>query len=392
MKRFLVFAVIVALLAGYAYFALSRPVPALQPAKLTSNLQVTTPTSKLAWPANQAAIMLDGEHISEARGAQTPIAAASTAKIITALMVLKQKPLAIGQQGPSITITAADVARYNNYVAQDGSVIPVQAGEQITEYQALQALLLPSANNIADKLAEWAYGSLEQYTKYANSYLLSQGLKNTVVGSDASGLDPSTKSTAADMIKIGDLAMQNPVIAQIVAQPTATGIPLTTSVKNVNFLLGTDGIVGIKTGNSDQAGGAFVGAAKFKIGSDEKTIITSVMGAPDLVNALRQSQALIRSAQTNFTQVEVVKKGTKLGEYTQPWGGTIQAVASHDLSIYAWNGSPIKPSIKLNKTSEDPQAGQVVGRLTANRESVAIVLKANPSQPPVLWRLSHPLQ
>jgi D-alanyl-D-alanine carboxypeptidase (penicillin-binding protein 5/6) len=345
----------------------------------------------LNWPANQAAVAIEGTGIVETHGAQTPIATASTAKVITALMTLKQKPLKLGEQGPAITITAEDVERYKNYLAQDGSVIPVQAGEQITEYQALQALLLPSANNIADKLAMWSYGSLDQYKKSTNSYLLSIGLRNTVVGSDASGLSPDTTSTAEDMVKIGKLAMENPVIAQIADQPTATGIPLTTSVKNVNFLLGSDGIVGIKTGNSDQAGGAFIGASRFKLGSEEKTIITAVMGAPDLFNALRQSQALIRSAQINFSDINVIKKDTKVGEYKQPWGGSIQAVATSDLPVLAWNGSTVKPTIKLNATSENPKASQTVGKITANGKTTDVILKASATEPSIFWRLSHPL-
>lgn len=392
MKKFAAALIAVVLLGGYSAWSLRQPVPSLKPTELKNSLQTPVSASKLAWPTSQAAVAVEGTDILETHGVQTPIATASTAKIITALMTLKSHPLSAGEQGPAITITAADVERYKNYVAQDGSVVPVHAGEQITEYQALQALLLPSANNIADKLAEWSYGSLDQYNKSANSYLLSLGLKNTIVGSDASGLSPDTVSTAHDMAKIGLLAMENPVIAQIVGQATAIGIPLTASVRNVNFLLGIDNIVGIKTGNSDQAGGAFVGAARFKVGNEDKNVVTAVMGAPDLVNAMRQSQALIRSAQTNFTEVSVVKKGTKLGEYRQPWGGHLDAVAAGDLSAYAWNGSSVKSSIKLNGTSQDAQAGDTVGTLTANGKTVNVVLESKPAEPSILWRFTHPLE
>jgi D-alanyl-D-alanine carboxypeptidase (penicillin-binding protein 5/6) len=44
----------------------------------------------------------------------------------------------------------------------------VQLGEELSEYQALQALLLPSANNIAETLARWAFGSIDAYNAYAN--------------------------------------------------------------------------------------------------------------------------------------------------------------------------------------------------------------------------------
>lgn len=391
MKKFAAALLILILLGGYGVWCLRQPVPQLKPAQLKNSLQTPVSASKLAWPASQSAVTVEGTNILETHGPQTPIATASTAKIITALMTLRQKPLKLGEQGPMITITAQDVERYKSYVAQDGSVIPVQAGEQISEYQALQALLLPSANNIADKLAEWSHGSLDYYKRAVDAYLLSIGINNTIIGSDASGLAPNTTSTAADMVKIGSLAMQNPVIAQIVGQSVATGIPLVPAARNVNYLLGADNIVGIKTGNSDQAGGAFVGAARFKVGSEEKTVITAVMGAPDLAAALRQSQILIRSAQTNFTQVVVAKKGAQIGEYKLPWGGNIPAVANADLSAHAWNGSSVKSTIKLNDTSKNPRAGDSVGKLKANGKSVDIVLKSSPVKPSIFWRLSHPL-
>lgn len=391
MKKFICVVVILAALGGYGYWSWQRPVPALRPSHLNGSQTVAAPASTLAWPASQAAIALAGTDVFQVNGTQTPVPTASTAKVITSLMVLKQKPLSLNQQGPVITLTADDAARYAAYVARDGSVVPVQAGEQITEYQMLQAILLPSANNMADSLAIWAYGSLDAYAKAANAYLLSVGLKDTVVGSDASGLSPDTKSTAGDMVKLGLLAMRNPVLAQIVAQPTATGIPLTTSIKNVNFLLGTDGIIGIKTGNSDEAGGAFLTASKFKVGGQDKTVVAAVIGAPNLVAAMGQSRSLIQSAQKNFTTVSVIKKGVALGQYKQPWGGNISAIAASNLSAFAWNGSTVKSSIRLDATASDPQAGQVVGQLKSSGKTISVILKDSPAKPSFWWRLLHPL-
>jgi D-alanyl-D-alanine carboxypeptidase (penicillin-binding protein 5/6) len=72
------------------------------------------------------------------------------AKIITALVLLQASPLALNEEGKSFTITAEDVAIYNDYVKKSGSVLPVKVGDVMTEKQALQALLIGSANNIAD--------------------------------------------------------------------------------------------------------------------------------------------------------------------------------------------------------------------------------------------------
>src|SRR5207245_1841316 len=119
---------------------------------------------KITWPAyGQAGIGAAGYGLLSVAGAQTAAPIASVAKVMTALAVLSQKPLELNQQGPTITITEEDVASYENYVTQGGSVVRVDSGEQISEYQALQAMLIPSANNMAFTLSRWAFGSTDNY-------------------------------------------------------------------------------------------------------------------------------------------------------------------------------------------------------------------------------------
>lgn len=249
---------ILVLAGAYGLWAVSRPLPAFEPVAAKQQLKSSATQSQLAWPAaGQAAVGVVGTDILETRGAQTPAPTASTAKTITALVVLDKKPLAAGEQGPSYTITQQDVSFYRNHAANDGSNLPVTLGQKLSLYQMVQALMLPSANNIADSLAIWTFGSLKEYSAAANSYLKSQGIKNTTVGEDASGLSPTTTSTAADLVKIGQLAMKQPALAEIVAQKEATGLPGVPVIRNVNSLLGQANVVGIKTGNTNQAGGVF---------------------------------------------------------------------------------------------------------------------------------------
>jgi D-alanyl-D-alanine carboxypeptidase (penicillin-binding protein 5/6) len=172
--------VIVLLLLGYCGYAIFRTMPAARP----NNLSVEAQTSpSLNWPSQgESAVGIVGTNILQSIGDSTPKPTASTAKLITALMVLKAKPLSVSDTGPTVTLTQADVNIYNAYLAEDGSVVQVQAGEQITEYQMLEAMLLPSANNIADSLAIWAYGSLSAYSTAANAYVKSLGLSATTIG------------------------------------------------------------------------------------------------------------------------------------------------------------------------------------------------------------------
>src|SRR5207244_12936930 len=90
-------------------------------------------------------------------------AIASLAKVMTAYLVLRDHPLRLGQDGPAITLTDADVADTDRRRRQRESVVSIAAGEQLTERQALQALLLPAANNIAAVLARWHAGAVARF-------------------------------------------------------------------------------------------------------------------------------------------------------------------------------------------------------------------------------------
>ena len=281
-KRLLSCVGVVVLIAVYVAYCLLRSVPIVGSTTTSTQTPAQPAGSKIAWPASgESAVAIDGSGDVITHGATTPVPTASVAKLITTLVILRAKPLAVGQTGPLITLTANDVAIYDKYVAEQGSVVPVAAGETLTEYQMLQAMLLPSANNMADSLAIWAYGSLNAYSLAANAYITSVGLSQTHVGIDASGYDPSTTSTAHDLVLLGELALRNPVIAGIVAQPSVTGIPLTTTVKNINSLLGTNGVIGVKTGNTTQAGGVFVSASQVVVGGKARNRCDGSGGHPN---------------------------------------------------------------------------------------------------------------
>ncbi len=395
-KRWLYLVVAAIFLAGYLYLTLGRPLPLLVPSE-DNDIQAQAPSGALNWPAaGQSAVGIVGSSTLETHGDQKPTPTASTAKLITALVVLKAKPLHPGQQGPTITLKPRDVTIYNDYISQDGSLVKVQAGEQISEYQMLQTIMLPSANNMADSLAIWAFGSLKAYSAAANQYLASQGLDSTHVGKDASGFSPGTTSTAADLVRIGELTMRDPVLSQIVGQSTASGIPIVNNIKNVNQLLGSDGIVGIKTGNTDQAGGVFVSASHVTVNGKQVTIVTALANSPSLFQAMKDSLPLIRSAQANFKPLSIVTKGLEVGQYKQPWGNSVPAVASQDITLKVWSGGRAIAKVKLHDTPASSRAGQQVGSVVVpnsavnNQLSVPVQLQAKPSQPGIGWRLTHP--
>lgn len=268
-------------------------------APISQPLVGTIETDNLPWPSyGEAAIGAEG-YGTTAHGEQAAVPTASVAKVMTALAVLKKKPLGVGEQGPTITLTQQDVDIYNYYSAHDGSRVAVSVGENISEYQALEAMLLPSGNNMADTLADWAFGSVGAYSSYANSLAASYGLTNSDFTS-ASGFPPSTVSTAQDLVKLGEVALQNPVMSQIVAEQSAN-IPVAGSISNTNTLLGTDGIDGIKTGNSDQDEGAFMGSRTVTLPNGRTIqLVSVVMDASSLNAALSDSVSLLDTAAQNL--------------------------------------------------------------------------------------------
>jgi D-alanyl-D-alanine carboxypeptidase (penicillin-binding protein 5/6) len=231
------------------------------------------------WPAHgQAAFVRTGQ--SQIQGGPNQHAApiASVAKVMTAYLVLRDNPLRLGREGPTITLTDADVADTDRRRGQQESVVSIAAGERLTELQALQALLLPSANNIAAVLARWDAGSEDRFVARMNATARSLGMTHTRY-TDPSGYDDATVSTAADQVRLVDRAMRLPVFASVVATPSAT-LPVAGTVHNTNTLLGHEGFVGVKTGSTAAAGGCFAFRAIRWIDGRRTTITGVVLGQP----------------------------------------------------------------------------------------------------------------
>jgi serine-type D-Ala-D-Ala carboxypeptidase (penicillin-binding protein 5/6) len=232
---------------------------------------------RAVWPADgQAAFVEGGRPWVQAGPNQRPAPIASLAKVMTAFLVLRDHPLRLGEDGPTITLTGADVADTDRRRRGEESIVSVAAGERLSERQALLALLLPSANNIAAVLARWDGGSVERFVGRMNAAARLLGMAHTRY-TDPSGYDEGTVSTAADQVRIVDRAMHLPVLASIVATPSAE-LPVAGTVHNTDRLLGHDGFVGVKTGNTDAAGGCFAFRAVRSIDGHQTTITGVVLG------------------------------------------------------------------------------------------------------------------
>lgn len=383
------FLAIIVLFGGVGMFAFTRPVEAVPPSLVALPGNSIAPLS-LPWPrGGQAAIGAVGHGVLDERGTETPRPIASTAKILTGLLVMKAKPLQPGQEGPMLTFSAHDERVYHHYVGRGGAVYPVTAGEQISQRKALEALLVMSANNIADMLAVWAYGSMEAYVKAANEYVTSEGLANMTIA-DASGFSPKTVGTARDLVQAGQLLMNDSVLSAIVAQ-RSINIPGTGAVDSTNVLLGGDGVIGIKTGNTDEAGGCFVIAMRHRVDKDhEVTLLAAVMGAQDVRAAMDISKRLVVDARTGFAVTTIVPADTVVAQYQTPWAGSVEATTTADLKALTWLPGNQTPQVALNAAEHGIQ-GSVVGEVFVDtgvaRQSVPVALKSTLQEPGWQWRI-----
>jgi D-alanyl-D-alanine carboxypeptidase (penicillin-binding protein 5/6) len=216
---------------------------------------------------------------------------------MTAVVVLQHRPITAQDPGFTITITSDDVADTERRRSDGQSVVAVVAGEKLTERQALEALLLPSANNIAIAVAHAVSGSTDAFVDEMNTEARRLSMASTHY-TDPSGYDPDTVSTARDQLLLARAAMRIGAFAAIVAEPDAT-IPQTGVVQNTDGLLGQDGFIGIKTGSDQAAGGCFMFAARGPHG--HRLVYGVVLGQHDgplIAAALDATQRLVDSVKS----------------------------------------------------------------------------------------------
>ncbi|HEV2637327.1 MAG TPA: hypothetical protein VGX23_19400 [Actinocrinis sp.] len=325
---------------------------AATPAVLTQTVQSsdTLPgTLSLDWPdATESATALEGVGTMATHGTpDTPVPIASVTKTMTAFLVLKDHPMQPGGSGATMTVEQSEADAYSQELALNQSLVRVNAGEQLTERQALQALMLASADNVAQILGRWDAGSDTAFVAEMNKEASSLGMTDSRF-TDPSGYDSGTRSSANDLIKLGEAAMAIPAFAQIVAE-TSAQIPVAGTVTNYNKLLGENGVDGIKTGSTSAAGGCLLFAAKHVVDGQTVTVIGVVLGAPgsnataELKNVLSGSDELLESVEAALREFTVAPQGVSVATGPAPGSpsGSTAAVRlgpKQSFSLIAWPG------------------------------------------------------
>jgi serine-type D-Ala-D-Ala carboxypeptidase (penicillin-binding protein 5/6) len=264
-------AAVLVLLLAYAMFAAAH-----DPSDGTNRILNTgrTHVSPVRWPQQGQAALVLGEGRPTASPNEQAVPIASLAKVMTAYLTLKRYPLSGAQAGLTMTVTAAQAEAEVQDAAHDQSVVPVRAGEQLTERQLLEALLIPSGNNVAQMLAARMAGSESRFIAEMNAEAHALGMDHTTY-TDPSGFDPSTVSTAADQLRLFQRAIRSSVFRQIVSMATVT-LPVAGTVTNYNPLI-AEGYAG-KTGSDSAAKGCLAFFTHVTIGGRRLTAVGVVLG------------------------------------------------------------------------------------------------------------------
>jgi D-alanyl-D-alanine carboxypeptidase len=203
------------------------------------------------------------------RRSRTPAPPASLTKMLTALAVRASLDLD--------TVTVASKAA----AAQPARRLAVRRGQRLTVEQALKALMIVSANDVAVMLAEAAGGSVPRFARAMDAESARLGLRGSS-WRNPNGLDaPGHRSTAFDLAILARAVLRDPWLARVVRKRHAAFISpggrRHSLTARSRFLLGYRGAVGVKTGFTDDAGHCLAAAAT----RGGRTLVAVVLHSPD---------------------------------------------------------------------------------------------------------------
>jgi D-alanyl-D-alanine carboxypeptidase (penicillin-binding protein 5/6) len=382
-------------LGGFAAIRLRRGPPvATVTATLAASRVIAGSAPAPPWPAGvQAAFSVPVLDVNRQSGPEQPVPVASLTKTVTAYIILKDHPLTAEDQGPSLTMTAADVADRDDDNNTDQSNVEVAVGEVLTERQLLEGLLVHSANNFADTLAVWDAGSVAAFVTKMNATAQALGMSQSHFV-DASGFSPQSQSTPADLLKVIRLDMQFPVFAQTVTMTSVT-LPVAGTVVSATPLLGIPGIVGVKSGFTMAAGGCDVLALLDRVHGQLVVVLAAITGEqqgdqPVAVAGLA-ALALAKSVAGEVVGVPLVRKGSVLARASL-LGSSTPAVATAGLVLLGWPGQVIRARFTPAKPlAAGARSGRLVGRATFGvadeRGTVEVRTRRALPRPTLLQRL-----
>lgn len=219
-------------------------------------------------------------------------AMASTTKIMTTIVILEKADL-----NEKVTVSA-------KAGGTGGSRLGLKRGDKASVRDLLYGLMLRSGNDAAVALAEHVGGSVKGFAELMNEKAIELGLTNTHFVTPHGLDDANHYTTALELAKLTDYAMDNETFAKIVGTKSIT-IYINNQprqINNTNELLGAlNGVVGVKTGFTNNAGRCLVTETK----RNNMDIITIVLGADTKKDRTKDSVNLIEYTFSKYKMYNV---------------------------------------------------------------------------------------
>jgi len=386
--------VVVVLLAGLVVFRLHAPVPnAVVTADLAQSVTVDTPAVTLPWPTvGEAAVAIPDIGFDMPSAPEVSVPVASLTKLMTAYIILHDHPLRLGQNGPMVTISQADIDDYDTDTVSDESNAQVALGEQISEKDLVGGMLVHSANNYASTLARWDAGSVAAFVAKMNQTAVTLGMVHTHYA-DPTGYDQNSESTPEDLLKVAGPDMTNPVFAGFVKMSSIT-LPVAGTISTYTPLLGTQGVIGVKSGFTTVAGGCDVLAVYRVVHGQRVLVITAVTGqtGPNVLDeAGLQALNLANATASAAGESTVVEPGELVAHVTAA-GNTETASAAAGTSMLSWPGVVAhRHFIRGGTIHQGAKSGTVVGsvvvQLGHQRQVIPVRLQHDLAKESILSRI-----
>jgi len=373
----------------------------------------------------KAALLMDAKYdqVLYEKNADQRMVPASLTKVMTAMLVLDE--VDAGNLRMDQIVTASNT--FTKGLAANGSTQNIRAGEQMTLSDLLYCLLVPSANEAANILAETVDGSIEAFVERMNSKAAELGCEGTQFANPHGLHHPDHYSTARDLYRIARKAMENEIFRTIVStkrhEVPATNMHEARVFYNTNALLVTwyyldsyiyDKTIGIKTGTTDEGGYCLLSAAQ----DEEQYLISVVLDAPmiPLENGrndrrhFTESRELFRWGFDNFSRRQIVDTATPIAQVDVTLSGTdhvlvrpaaqLERTLPNDMDL-----SKVTQTVHLDSdtVAAPVEEGQVLGKLVLAYEgeelgAVDLVSVSAAERSAFLYRLhqikqffSHPI-
>lgn len=295
---------------------------------------------------------------------------ASTTKMLTAALACEK-----GSMDQMMTASADAV----NDIGKDGMNIGISPGEQVSLYYLLHALLISSANETANIIAENICSTRQEFVDMMNQKAAELGCEGTHFVNPCGAHNDQHYTTAADLAKIARYGMGFKIFRDIVgtisykmpATNKHTEWPVLYTTNKLLRYQKSDAIykvIGIKTGYTGQAGNNLVSAAENSDGMELLAVVMDVFGENSSNKVIKFSRELYDYGFSNFSEKQLMKKGQnvqKVAVTDAAEGETLDLIAADDFKYVAEIGKEDqslsgKPVINANITAPVKQ-GDVLG-------------------------------